>query len=124
MMDKATARRVALVVDDEDMVRMCTADVMLDMGFEVVEAASGEDAMREVAAGLQPDVLVTDQLMPGMTGAELARAVQAACPGVAVVVVSGYTALEGLEPGLVLLGKPFRQRDLVASVEAAQANRD
>ncbi len=112
---------VALVVDDEEMVRMCTADVLVDMGYHVVEAASGADALREMDAGLQPDVLVTDQLMPGMTGAELAQAVQTRCPSVAIVVVSGYTALDGLDPGLVLLSKPFRQRDLMASVQAAQA---
>ena len=113
-------RPTALVVDDEDAVRMCTADVMLDMGYRVVEAASAEEALRELDDGLEPDILVTDHLMPGMSGSELARAVKARFPEAVVVVVSGYTNVE-LDPGLTLLNKPFRQRDLVASVEAAHA---
>ncbi|MFT4198955.1 MAG: response regulator [Pseudoxanthomonas sp.] len=111
---------VALVVDDEMAVRMCTSDVLADMGYEVVEAGSAEDALHALADGLVPDVLITDQLMPGMSGADLAREVTLRHPHAAVVLVSGYTSVQ-LDPGLVLLNKPFRMRDLVASVETATA---
>lgn len=117
-----TAKGVALVVDDEDSVRMCTADVLGDMGYDVVEADSAEEALRALDGGVTPDILVTDHLMPGMSGSELARAVRLRFPDAVVVVVSGYTNVE-LDPGLTLLNKPFRQRDLVASVEAARAAR-
>ncbi len=113
---------VALVVDDEPGVRMCTADVLLDMGYEVVEADSGEDALRRLDAGLTPSLLVTDHLMPGMSGSDLAREVTARHPDTAVIVVSGYTNV-ALDPGLVLLGKPFRLSDLRNSVEAAMTPR-
>ena len=112
--------RIALVVDDEPGVRMCTADVLLDMGYEVVEAGSAEDALRAMDGGLVPTVVVTDHLMPGMSGSDLARAVVARHPRAAVVVVSGYTNVE-LDPGLVLLGKPFKLKELRDCVEAATA---
>ena len=112
--------RIALVVDDEPGVRMCTADVLLDMGYEVVEAGSAEDALRAMDGGLVPTVVVTDHLMPGMSGSDLARAVVARHPQAAVVVVSGYSNVE-LDPGLVLLGKPFKLKELRDCVEAATA---
>ena len=113
---------VALVVDDEPGVRMCTADVLLDMGYEVVEAGSAEEALAELDRGLQPGLLVTDHLMPGMSGADLARVVRTRLPHTAVVVVSGYTNVE-LDPSLVRLSKPFRLNDLRTCVESATAAR-
>ncbi len=119
--DMSDSKGVALVVDDEDAVRMCTADVMLDMGYRVVEAASAEEALRELDDGLEPDILVTDHLMPGMTGSELARTVKQRLPSIAVVVVSGYANVDSVHAGLTVLSKPFRQSDMVASVQAATA---
>jgi CheY-like chemotaxis protein len=58
-------RGVALLVDDEALVRMSTADMLTDLGFEVVEADSGEDALRLLRSSTSPDLLVTDHLMPG-----------------------------------------------------------
>jgi two-component system, response regulator PdtaR len=111
---------VALVVDDDPGVRMCTADVLADMGYEIFEADSAEDALQALDSGLLPTLLVTDHLMPGMSGSDLARVVRARLPPIAVVVVSGYTDVV-LDPGLVLLGKPFRLKELRDCVEAATA---
>ncbi|WP_024870171.1 response regulator [Pseudoxanthomonas suwonensis] len=112
---------VALVVDDEPGVRMCTADVLVDMGFEVVEAGSAEEALRALDGGLVPDLLITDHLMPGMSGSDLAREVRVRFPQAAVIVVSGYSNME-LDPGLLLLGKPFRLKDLRDCVNSATAH--
>lgn len=114
-------RGTALVVDDEDSVRMCTSDALEDMGYRIVEASSAEEALRALDDGLMPAVLVTDHLMPGMTGAELARTVRARLPGTAIVIVSGYTSMADFDPGLTILNKPFRQHELTASVETANA---
>ncbi|MFL6588283.1 MAG: PAS domain-containing protein [Luteimonas sp.] len=114
-------RGTALVVDDEDSVRMCTSDALEDMGYRIVEARSAEDALRALDEGLMPTVLVTDHLMPGMTGAELARTVRARLPDTAIVIVSGYTSMADFDPGLTILGKPFRQHELAASVDSANA---
>ncbi|MBD9370983.1 response regulator [Xanthomonas sp. XNM01] len=122
MATAASPKHIALVVDDEPGVRMCTADVLLDMGYDVVEADSGEEALRRLDDGLAPNLLVTDHLMPGMSGSELAREVTARHPQTAVIVVSGYTNV-ALDPGLVLLGKPFRLNDLRNTVQAAMAPR-
>lgn len=116
----AAPRGMALVVDDDPGVRMCTADVLADMGFEVVEAGSAEEALRRLEHGAAPVLVITDHLMPGMSGSALAREVVARHPHTRVIVVSGYTDVE-LDPGLVLLGKPFRLKELRDCVEAATA---
>lgn len=56
------------------MVRMSTADMLMDLGYNVVEVNSAEEALEVVGQGLHPDVLETDHLMSGMSGVELARA--------------------------------------------------
>jgi PAS domain S-box-containing protein len=108
----------ALLVDDEDLVRMSTADMLSELGYSVVDASSAEDAMQLVDEGLAPDLLITDHLMPGMTGTELARKVRSRCPDLPVLLVSGYTEVDGLDEALPRLTKPFRQKELAASVAA------
>jgi CheY-like chemotaxis protein/two-component sensor histidine kinase len=112
------ARGRALLVDDEALVRMSTADMLEDLGFEVLEAASAEDALALVRDGASVDLLVTDHLMPGMSGADLARELRPLRPGLPVLIVSGYAELEGLAPDLPRLVKPFRARELAERVAA------
>ena len=111
-------RGTALLVDDEDLVRLSTADMLIDLGYSVVEAASAEEALKLIDRGLQPDVLVTDHLMPGMSGTDLARMLQSSRPGTKVLVVSGYAEAEGVVPNLPRLTKPFRSRDLAEGLAA------
>ncbi len=105
-----------LVVDDEDLVRNSTADMLSDLGYTVVEAVSAEDAIRRLDDGLVPDLLVTDHLMPGMNGTELARVILARLPRCRVLIVSGYAEVEGIAPDLPRLVKPFRLSDLSAGL--------
>lgn len=111
------ARGTALLVDDEDLVRMSTADMLNDLGFDVLEAGSAEEALKLMEAGNAPDLLVTDHLMPGMNGADLARQARLLLPGLPVLVVSGYAEVDGITPDLPRLTKPFRSADLAASLE-------
>ena len=111
-------RGVALLVDDEELVRMSTADMLTDLGYEVVETASAEEALRLLNGGLSPDLLVTDHLMPGMNGTDLARVVQSERPRIKVLIVSGYAEAEGISPDLPRLTKPFRNVELAASLAA------
>ena len=106
----------ALLVDDEDLVRMSTADMLMELGYEVAEAASAEEALAMIGKGFAPDLLVTDHLMPGMNGAELARELRAERPSLPVLIVSGYAEGEGVEPGMPRLTKPFRNAELAASL--------
>ncbi|MDR6126814.1 signal transduction histidine kinase/GAF domain-containing protein/CheY-like chemotaxis protein [Sphingomonas sp. SORGH_AS802] len=109
-------RGVALLVDDEELVRISTAHMLSGLGFEVVEAASGKEALGLLEGGVKPDILVTDHLMPGLTGAELARTARTMHPALPVLVVSGYAELEGIAPDLPRLCKPFRNAELAASL--------
>ncbi|WP_324806393.1 ATP-binding protein [Sphingomonas sp. LY29] len=111
-MSVANARGTALLVDDEELVRMSTADMLADLGYEVVEAGSAEEALKLVEAGATPDILVTDHLMPGMSGEELARRMRAQRPAFPVLIVSGYAEAEGIAADLPRLTKPFRNAEL------------
>jgi CheY-like chemotaxis protein len=110
------SRGRAILVDDEDLVRMSTADMLADLGFDVLEAGSAEDALRLFQQGAPVDLLVTDHLMPGMSGAELARTARNLKPALPVLVVSGYAEVDGLAPDLPRLIKPFRMADLADAV--------
>jgi CheY-like chemotaxis protein/two-component sensor histidine kinase len=110
----APAGRV-LLVEDEALVRASTADMLVELGYEVEEAETAAEALERVEAGL-PDIVVTDHLMPGLSGTELAAALRARHPGLPVLIVSGYADLEGLPPDLPRLTKPFRQADLAACI--------
>ena len=111
-------RGTALLVDDEELVRMSTADMLAGFGYSVVEARSAEEAIDLVATGLRPDLLVTDHLMPGMTGAQLAHALKADWPALPVLIVSGYAEAGGVDPDFQRLTKPFRADELAASLSA------
>lgn len=109
-------RGTALLVDDEDLVRMSTANMLIDMGFEVMEAGSAEEALDLLRSGASPDILITDHLMPGMNGAELARAADQIRSNLPVLIVSGYAEAEAIAPELPRLSKPFRNAELSASL--------
>jgi CheY-like chemotaxis protein len=113
----ASQTGTALLVDDEELVRASTADMLGDLGYRVIEAASAEDALKRLGEAAV-DVVVTDHLMPGMTGTDLAREVQERRPGIPVLVISGYADVDGIAPHLPRLTKPFRQADLAASLAA------
>ncbi|RZF64953.1 response regulator [Sphingomonas populi] len=108
----------ALLVDDEDLVRAATADMLAELGFVVIEARSGAEALVLLDAHASIDILVTDHVMPHMTGAELAHAAMLRRPGLRVLVVSGYSDAGGLSPDLPRLEKPFRQADLATHIAA------
>lgn len=105
-----------LLVDDEELVRITTADMLTDLGYEVVEATSGEDALRLLEAGTPCDLLVTDHLMPGISGADLIREVRSRRPEISVLLVSGYAENAAIDPGIPRLAKPFRKDELASSL--------
>jgi CheY-like chemotaxis protein len=106
----------ALVVDDEPLVRMSTAEMLSELGYAVVEAGSAEEALQRVRDGLRPNLLVTDHLMPGMSGTDLGLALRDQYPELQILVVSGYANNEGITPDLSRLTKPFRSDELAASL--------
>lgn len=103
---------IAILVDDEDLVRASTADMLTEIGFEVIEARSGAEALRAFREHPHVDVLITDHLMPGMTGVELAQSVLRDRPDLPVLVVSGYSDSLGRKAAFTRVEKPFRHGDL------------
>lgn len=111
-----TGAGVVLLVDDEFMVRTVTADMLCELGFEVKEAESAEQALESIDGGFRPDLVITDHLMPGMNGTDLAREVMQRVPGIRVLIISGYAETVGVDSDLPRLVKPFRQTDLAAII--------
>jgi PAS domain S-box-containing protein len=111
-----TSRRCALLVDDEELVRKSTADMLADLGYDVIEANSAQQALRLLDQGAAPDLLITDYLMPGMSGSDLALEVRARKPGLPILIISGYAEAEGIAPDLPRLTKPFRSAELAQSL--------
>ena len=105
-----------LVVDDEELVRTGTAEMLRELGHRVSEASSGGDALAKLNAGMEIDALVTDYMMPVMDGAELARRARKLRPDLPVLLITGYVGGK-LELGLPQLAKPFRQSDLAAALQ-------
>lgn len=119
-LEPAIASRTAtvLLVDDENLVRSMTADLLRDLGYVVVEAASGAQALSALRGGLEADVLVTDYLMPGMTGAALIDEARRAGRRLPVLLITGYAnAGDDVPPDVPRLSKPFRQVDLAARID-------
>jgi CheY-like chemotaxis protein len=106
----------ALPVDDEELVRMSTADMLNDLGYDVTEAGSAEEALRLFDPANAPDLLVTDHLMPGMTGVDLIREIRFLKADLPVLIVSGYAEVDGIAPDLPRLTKPFRNAELAESL--------
>jgi PAS domain S-box-containing protein len=116
----ALSAGVALLVDDEELIRLSTADMLTDLGFKVHEVHSAEAALAAIDAGLKPDLLITDHLMPGMTGVQLAHVVRARVPQAQILVISGFSEFEGIETSLARLTKPFVLSDLEAALADLQ----
>jgi PAS domain S-box-containing protein len=113
--DATRGAGLVLLVDDEDLIRGSTAQMLADLGYSVIEAASAQEALPYLA---DPDLamLVTDHLMPGMTGTELAREAQARRPDLPVLIISGYADLEDVAPDLPRLMKPFLEAELATGL--------
>jgi CheY-like chemotaxis protein len=105
-----------LLVDDEDLVRAGTAEMLRDLGHTVTQANGGAQALHHLEDGLHVDAIVSDYKMPGMDGAALAQRARQLRPGIPILTITGYAGSGG--PGLDLpsLAKPFRQADLAAAL--------
>jgi CheY-like chemotaxis protein len=115
--EPAASRARLLLVDDEELVRNGTAELLRDIGYDVVTADSGSDALSLLRGGADFDMVISDYLMPGMNGAELIHQVHSLIPGMPALLVTGYSTIaSGRGASLPRLGKPFRQADLAAKV--------
>ncbi len=108
-----------LVVDDDPLVLENTSALLEDLGYRVTAVDSGEAALGLLRGQGHFDILVTDHMMPGMTGAQLADTLQAERPGFPVLLVSGYADLAKGNRRRPTLAKPFTQSSLVLAMNQA-----
>ncbi|MFC5461133.1 response regulator [Massilia niabensis] len=110
-----------LVVEDDDFVRESMVESLQALGHTVAQAPNGEAGLRELERA-QPDLIITDYLMPGMTGAELVRRARVLLPSVPMIIATGYADMKAIEQVIgddMLLRKPFQLAELAAIVERA-----
>lgn len=109
-----------LLVDDEPLVRAGLADMLRDAGHEIVEVENAREALSLIEDCAAFDLVLTDHLMPGMTGGALAQKLRASHPQLPLVVITGYAGAESDVPDdVVRLHKPIRQAELLQSIDRA-----
>lgn len=116
--DSLTASRPAtiLLVDDEELVRSATREMLQEMGHKVVEASSGVEALAALKAESDIELLVTDLLMPNMSGTELVQEVRSCGSRIPVLIITGYASPGELDDAVPRLGKPFSAQQLKDAV--------
>jgi PAS domain S-box-containing protein len=110
---KVSRSAVILFVDDDPLIAMSTTEMLEDLGHRVIGANSGFHAL-DILRSEQPiDLMMTDHMMPGMTGLELAAASRQVRPSLPVLLATGYAELpEGAQVDLPRLAKPYHQDQL------------
>ncbi|MCX7556119.1 PAS domain S-box protein [Xanthomonadaceae bacterium JHOS43] len=120
---------LVLLVEDDDMVRAFARRQVESLGYRVIEAETGRIALRQLEDHPEVALLFTDVVMPGgMSGRQLADEARKLRPGLPVLYTSGYTENAivhhgRLDPGVLLLGKPYLKSDLAEKLQQALAGR-
>jgi two-component system cell cycle sensor histidine kinase/response regulator CckA len=110
-----SARETVLVVDDEEMVRRLAARILLGQGYRVLEAKSGDEAVRMLQrAASRIDGVLTDLAMPGLGGRQLGETISSCWPQVRVVYMSGFPARRMVDEGALGPTDPFVQKPFTA----------
>jgi len=116
--------RTILLVDDDVIVREIASEILTMRGYDVIEAPNGQEALQQMATVKRPiHLLLTDVMMPGMNGRELAEQLLAKQPSLRVVFMSGYNQDELLRKGIssqsvAFVPKPFTIQSLSSAVKA------
>jgi len=111
-----------LAVDDDVLVLMNTVFMLEDLGHTVLQAHSGEEALKLLEDHNNVHLVITDHAMPRMTGSQLAAAIAECLPALPVILATGYAELPpGSNNDLLRLAKPFNQDQLAAVIAKAAA---
>jgi CheY-like chemotaxis protein len=118
--DSQCSRLKVVLVDDDRLVLNSTAAMLEDLGHEVIAVPSGQDVLDIIRHSATPlDLVIADQLMPGMTGLQLVHAIRAVQPGLPVLIATGYGELPPeTDANLPRIIKPFTQRQLAEAASA------
>jgi PAS domain S-box-containing protein len=113
VVQKVNRSAVILFVDDDPLIAMSTTEMLEDLGHHVIGASSGLHALDIIKSGQPIDLMLTDHVMPGMTGVELAAASRELRPSLPILLATGYAELpEGGQLDLPRLAKPYHQDQL------------
>jgi DNA-binding response OmpR family regulator len=110
-----------LVIDDDPDVRGFIAAALEEQGYRVRQASDGKEGLAEVERE-KPDLVIVDFIMPGLSGADVARKIRAKLPQQPILFVSGYSETDAVKrtaPDAPLLSKPFRAEALNKAVQNA-----
>ena len=116
----ATAFRTApkiFIVDDDRDIRENLGELLREEGFSVEAAWSGAEALKRLAAGFKPDLIILDLMMPGMDGIAF-RARMKVTPALSAIPIIGITAFPAVRLDFKCLQKPFRFERLLAEIRA------
>jgi CheY-like chemotaxis protein len=112
-----------LIVEDQPEVAKLVQRLIEPAGYAITVATDALTAVTQVAAGGRPDLLITDVVMPSMTGPELANALRTHHPDLPVLYMSGYTAASlgpqlNLDDNSMLIEKPFTRSTLLSAIKS------
>jgi two-component system, cell cycle sensor histidine kinase and response regulator CckA len=117
-----------LLVDDDEAVRRFTRRILMQQGFNLIEASDGVEALEVASAFAQPiELLLTDVIMPKVNGLVLVQRLLQERPGIRVLYMSGYvekSILLAKHPESILLQKPFTPETLIAAVRQVFASEE
>ncbi|MGA7182108.1 MAG: ATP-binding protein [Pseudolabrys sp.] len=110
-----------LIVEDDDGVRQYASEILRDLNYQVIEAKDSATALRLLDADKKFDLLLTDVVLPGKNGRELANEVERRRPGTKIIFMTGYSRNAivhhgRLDPGLELIPKPLTERVLARKI--------
>ena len=112
----ADRSHMILLVDDDDDVRETSADMLSELGYDVVQASSGVEALTMLDARPDLEVMVTDIRMPGMSGLELSDLARTRRKDLKIILISGYFLPQPIQRRF--LQKPFRTHELDQAIQA------
>ncbi len=118
--DDLRGEEAILVVDDEELVLNMSRTILSSFGYHVVTASNGAKALELLSKAQPPiDLVITDLVMPQMSGRELIEQIQALSPGIPIICTSGYVRASGKENAATFLQKPFTSQELLRRVKQA-----
>jgi CheY-like chemotaxis protein len=105
-------RHRVLLVDDDPLVLMATADMLRELGHDPIEMTSAKKALEAVYGGERPDLAILDYAMPEMSGVALAELLRKTYPGLPLLLATGYSEREKAGGNLPRLDKPYTLAEL------------
>jgi len=111
-----TRTTIVLLVDDDEEVRQTLAEMLEELGYTVIQATCGSEALSLLDMTPELDILVTDVRMPGMSGLDLSLQVAARRQSLPIILMSGFFRPQAISHRF--LQKPFRTDDLDAAIRA------